>query len=698
MTSMQLKILAAPSGWEWATRPTLKVSGAIRKTGARRYGRWGIQTYQKDMKALAEWAIKHELGVAPMTSNYYEFQYDERQAYDQFKVTANKVSITKSYLGDWTCTWCANRNRPGEACPIGTITCSQGHKQKCQGCLLTGARLFPVRRAVGGVIALCANCAPTCTKAGCSNRIYHREMGVEQKGLCTECSPVFRCNTCERWAPKDTAKKAHSHGEEVEICGDCADKYSCSECNAYVPRKLVIGKNGSKVCQSCKSAELDEERVKHEKFTTSELPLGGSLVVESLPSRPFRTVSIETEVDGDKDILAGVLHRAGLVRVGEVEGYHAHADLNEAWAAFLKHDGSVSGGELISWCMNLDEKPQADALLKTLGQLRSLEKINKIQYNANCGGHIHIDAHNFGIGDVWRLMTIWNYLEDVIYRLAGAGHPYSHRTLVPGHDNANGGGGYAGKPVKGPFGTKGRLHQSVAAQVRMSGLNFKPYFAALNNCGCTQGVGYDNDGRHCDCNLGKCTIEWRVWNSQGNPRILHAWIAFMQAMHAYADQGIDPDPKFEEDHPAHEYTNTKFATCNAVFKSEAKDRLRWIFRNLTFTSSERDSLVYAFKQSELKELGDAFYRELLDIVPEAAYPVKSAPRNPAKRSCAIAIRPLKKGEPIKLVDRQGALTARLRREVPRAAPRAVVNGAGNGVQAMNQAGINQLWQNVNGVR
>lgn len=641
LTSEKLKSLEPPPGWQWQARPTLLVKGVIRLAALEPGQSWKPDRYSKDMKALHAWAVKNALGLIPHDANYFSFDYDERSAWNSYQVKANAPLQTKYWFGEWNCTRCEAEGINDSKCTNGDLKCRNGHKLKCGGCGQTGSKTATIKRAAGGTIALCHSCAPPCKTASCKNRCFTREQAAgSATGLCIDCSPVFNCTTCQGWAPKANSQVVKIGDNEHEVCGSCAEKYSCFECGTYAPRKLSLDAQGKKICASCKTIALDKERVQHEKFDKDELPSNGSLVVESLPSRPFRTISIETEVDGDKNILAGVLHRAGIVRTGEVEGYHAFPELDSSWSAFLKHDGSVSGGELISWCMNLDEKPQADALLHTMSKLRSLHKIGKVQYNANCGGHIHIDAHNFGIGDVWRLMTGWNYLEDVIYRLAGAGHSYGHRTLVQGHDRANAGGGYAGKPVKGPFGTKGQLNRSVAAQVRMSGLNFKPYFAALGLCRCTRGYNYDSDGRHCDCNLGKCTIEWRVWNSQANPRILHAWIAFMQALTAWADQGIDPDPQFETDHPAHEYNYKKFATCAATFKTTTKDRLRWIFKNLTFTESERNSLIYAFQQSELSEFDDAFWKELATIVPEEQFPVKSAPRNPAKRSCAIAIKPL----------------------------------------------------------
>jgi hypothetical protein len=423
---------------------------------------------------------------------------------------------------------------------------------------------------------------------------------------------------------------------EKRYCNNCHDKFTCSECGFFDMRLRPGGR-----CVNCADKEIEEKRKTAEGWAADEIPIDGSVIITSTPERPFRTVSVETELDGDGALLARVLYRCGMVPIPEVASYGSNPEKDAAYPAFLKHDGSVTAGELIMFRMQLDDPKHAAAFVDILSKARSLEKIGKVKRNANAGGHIHIDAHNFTFADAWRLVMIWNYLEDVIYRLAGSTCDYGHRSLVSGHDRANGGEGYAHGIIKGPFGTKGNFGSQIKAQQRMSGLNFQHFFRAMGNCGC--GAMAYEDSKRCKCNLGKSTIEWRVWNSCLNPRVLHGQIALMQAMHAFADggeNGVDPTPEDEAKFPALAWNKRAWGACSERHKREVKERLTWMFRYLPLTRGERDSLVYAFKQSELKGLGDQFLDGLMEV--EAVNELqekKLIVRNPSRRKREIKIEP-----------------------------------------------------------
>jgi hypothetical protein len=257
-----------------------------------------------------------------------------------------------------------------------------------------------------------------------------------------------------------------------------------------------------------------------------------------------------------------------------------------------------------------------------------------VQYEKNCGGHIHIDAHNFSSDNVWRLVTVYNYLEDVIFRLAGAGHKYGHRTLVPGHDRANGGRGYSHPTAKGPWGVRSSAYRALSAQDRMTGLNFQPYLRAIRYCEC--GAGAENL-RSCKCNLPKCTIEWRVWNSTGNPRILHAWIAFMQALHAWADTPREMTDEEERKFPPFGWVKQPWGSTSEEHRKTALDRVKWIFSNLVFTDAERDSLVFAFQHTDIT-FPEGFWQEVAAI-PTPRNRVVKAPRNTCIRRKEMKITP-----------------------------------------------------------
>ena len=130
--------------------------------------------------------------------------------------------------------------------------------------------------------------------------------------------------------------------------------------------------------------------------------------------------------------------------------------------------------------------------------------------------------------------------------------------------------------------------------------------------------------RSCKCPLPKCTIEWRVWNSQRNPRILHAWLAFMVALHAYADTDDEPNADFEAQFPTLAWTKKPWDRITGRQQDDVYTRIRWCFRNLVLTAEERDSLVYAIEQSEIP-VSAALRTELLNIEgPSEKAPVKRA--------------------------------------------------------------------------
>lgn len=130
--------------------------------------------------------------------------------------------------------------------------------------------------------------------------------------------------------------------------------------------------------------------------------------------------------------------------------------------------------------------------------------------------------------------------------------------------------------------------------------------------------------RSCKCPLPKCTIEWRVWNSQRNPRILHAWLAFMVAVHGFADVDEEPNAAFEAQYPTLAWTKKPWVDLKAVQQNAVYERIHWCFNNLVLTAEERDSLVYAIEHSDIP-VSKSLHDELLAIKgPSTTAPVKRA--------------------------------------------------------------------------
>jgi hypothetical protein len=427
-------------------------------------------------------------------------------------------------------------------------------------------------------------------------------------------------------------------------CKPCFKKHSCDDCKKFDLNGLA-GHGNKRLCNLCADKHLDAEREKAEKWDDGDLPIHGSMKVPSLPERPSRLISIEMELDGDSGLLARTLYRCGIIARPRVEDYHAYSDRSMKHLGFLKYDGTASAGELILFLLDLDDPVHAKSLLEALSRVRGLLNMGKVSHGVTNGGHKHIDAHNFTYSDAWRLVTIWNYLEDPIFRLAGAGSSYGHRSLDPRSARPNHGGGYSNPVAKGPWGTQSAFGLSIQQQDRHCGLNFQNYLQAKNNCAC--GDMLYGDGSACTCNLGKATIEWRVWNSTSHPRIMHAWIAFMQATHAYAQQEKKMARAEEDRFPAMPWDRRKFKTLSASELDAWRERIEWVHRNLPLLPEERDSIVYALKQSEVASvLGNQYLDSLLTIENKHGLLAKVAgARNPSRRERKIQIKLPTPGDP-----------------------------------------------------
>jgi hypothetical protein len=348
---------------------------------------------------------------------------------------------------------------------------------------------------------------------------------------------------------------------------------------------------------------------------------------------------VETELDGAGQALSDDLFRHGIICEPVVQAYKWKPATYHDKIAFLKYDGSVSGGELVFDLLDLTNPSHAAAMMRAHERLRDLEKGGDIAYNPNCGGHIHMDATGYGYWDLVRLMTVFGFCEEPIFRLAGAGKTYGHRTLYAGYDRANGGAGYSDPISKGPFDNAQAAWQTISTQKRMSGLNTTIYLAQKDANGYSHGGSSCNgrckgamefiapkrnangeittrgvyDKKTCTCPKQKNTIEWRVWNAQGNPRILYAWIALMQAMHAYAWRPAKHAKyKKHDPMPAFTWTWRPFTKLTQDERRLAQDRVQFMFHELPLTAEEKDALRYAFMRTPYKVFGKDWMRQQAD--------------------------------------------------------------------------------------
>lgn len=613
------KIVGAPSGWEWE-------NGFLRPEGD------AISADKFD--AVYKWAKLKGYGLEPHSAiGMYTKSGAYQEVYCVYTVWKNSWDITEKYLGDGK--WESDPRFTGGSLSnpsLGTIEIVvKGVPiwNRCASCLRAGLKTRYCE-SFGGIQRLCAYCSTPCANDCGKWTSCSVASSAAGGGKCLGCFPRIACYICGTYAAKEDSETI----EGRSTCKPCAAARRCSGCGV-VDNARTRKFEEKRLCEACYGKAIDSKRVIHETFDAEELPPHGDLTLKALPNRPVRVISVETEVDGDPATIATTLYNCGIVREAFVEAYGTRVPEDSSWPAFLKHDGSVTGGEVITFLLKLDESEHGDALKNVLSKLRSLNKVGAVEYNANCGGHIHIDAHNFSSDNLWRLLTVYNYLEDVIYRLAGAGHAYGHRTLVGGHDRANGGHGYAKNTSKGPWGVKSNAFAAAASQDRMTGLNFVPYMQAIRDCLC--GARQEDNLRKCTCTLRKCTIEWRVWNTQANPRIIHGWLAFMQSLHAWADSAREMTKAEEEEYSPLGWTKRAWSSTSAAHKEVALERVRWIFSNLVFTDAERDSLLYAFSKTDIV-FPTGFLDEMRKIPTPRNRPVK-APHYRFCRRVPIEVRP-----------------------------------------------------------
>jgi hypothetical protein len=312
-----------------------------------------------------------------------------------------------------------------------------------------------------------------------------------------------------------------------------------------------------------------------------------ALRIENLPERPTRVLSIEMECTLGGDQLAARLYNERLTPYDAVMRYH-HAVPRDVFC-HVERDSSLgrNGGELIFHRMRMDDPEELDKLHKAISVVRKMIKEGELGMDTRCGLHMHVDAHQCGVGHVRNLVLIFNYLEDVLYRMGGASYPVGHRGMQ-----------YAAKLQKQGmkdkqefgayfFGANGHGHV----------LHVGNYWQTMRDrCVC----GAANVGMHekCGCNLGKCTFEFRVWNGSANFRKIRAYAAICQSLVAFARNMPDLDEAMFK--PLEFKDNRPIMDAN---KQAIVERLVWMFKKLAFTDAEREDIMYVIENSTLESLG-----------------------------------------------------------------------------------------------
>lgn len=335
-------------------------------------------------------------------------------------------------------------------------------------------------------------------------------------------------------------------------------------------------------------------------------------IIEPLPNRPVRLVSMELEFcqgpsnpAGTRpgDVLAQRLYDSGLTPYNQQMRYHCGMHNHPA---HVENDSSVDGGELILNRLRLDQAEDAGHFASILSLTQTMLEEQRLVFNARCGVHTHVDMHGYGILDARNLVTLYNYLEDVIYRFASAGYR-DHRALINGSD-------YARPLLKGEWPTAREFGVSYLQQANhRDSLNMEHFFKAWQLCQC--GAIQFGSPDECTCNRPKCTAEWRVFNGTNDPRTLWAWIVFVQSLTAWCQNRELNPSEFEPlgFENGINFMEESLGDAHHNLIEAWKSRLDWIFRNLVFTEQEQQTILDVMATTPLVHIGVKEFTRLRDL-------------------------------------------------------------------------------------
>ena len=593
-----LKDIPLPEGWQWYATPNAATNkgGVLWLSGYNR--NTGVNTYHDSLEKLKEWLVKYDLGAAAHATDYMT-----TRDYTFYVVTYFKVQIStgpKKFLSKhFTKPICAFCDRENE---LGTYICANRNCRGTLSCRMCGGTHVGMFK--DGSTSACMGCAGTCgTCNGPCDPNY---------AYCAACKPRARCRGCRAHITGDAINtidflRRDRLGNIVERtpqtwCNSCKERL-CPYC--FTLMGLRAGQYAEQinetVCRTCFDTYFDVYKDVREDFEPDELP-ATKLLVPSMAGREFvRDVGVEIEGGGSGNKLSAALHAERLVPWANQTDRHGVAGTHDS-PAHIEYDASVDWEMVIAKFnpSKLEDMRKVNSILKIA---REQVKAGNCHLDLRCGCHIHVDAHKINMTHAFNLWGLFAYMEDPIFRIGSAKWSV-HRTVQYGRDNG------AAVPVpKGPYRSMmefGNALQNGAAD-RYFALSFANFWRSVMGR-CTCGAIAYGQWENCTCNLGKCTFEFRVFNSTLNPRKLHAYIALSQALVAKAVSMPEIDVnKF----PPMEWNVTSLKKATEGEKAEKiklwTERLTFMFQELPLTTDEKESLAYCVRNSDMAELlDDAF--------------------------------------------------------------------------------------------
>ena len=577
-----------------------------------------VPEFPARVAALRSWANEHgfSIGVSRVVEVFNGFNYAmwpsrifvSNKPQDEFDVWLD-AQHAAPFQDDFECPICEATH------PAYTTICPEtSQRLACADCLremwLTNTnaqygvsfRAFP-DAAEGAAGLLCSNCSRPCSAPGCeavtiSGRVFCGEHG--QHALCAVCENPLEAaaGVAEPWLTTEVY---------LAVCPSCAEMV-CPNCGRYSEHALTYsGDLADYVCRRCFRTALSGGG--EEEFDARATMTARSMRIPTIPGREtIRDCGVEIEGGigtGDGSNLAMELYEMGLSAITDIAGYHFGT---RGGFAHVERDSSVDW-ELVVGPMNMAVREDVSKFGRVIRSLRTMVRDGVLKLDLRAGCHVHVGAERVSLDSAFNLNTIFAYTEDVMFRLGAAKWPI-HRALQDSHYS---------RPVPKATRKLQFARETGAEDARYYALSFANYFnQMLGACRCGA-VRYDS-WDECTCDLGKCTFEFRVFNTTANPRKLHAYLALCQAMVAKAiSVGKITDPA--DEFPALAFVPKRFKDMTEAEQVEMIDewqeRLTWMFTELPLTDDERASLRYCVVNSELVNVGDDFINNLIPAADEA---------------------------------------------------------------------------------
>ena len=525
--------------------------------------------------SLKEWLVENNLGVTSISNDY--FHCDGLQLHIPYHISININRNTLDY--DPTVLFSQPNCQCGEEIEYPTAKCPD-----CEQLLWCSAcRSFRSNAHFDEQYGtFCDGCGRTCEN--CANP-YHRS-----NGECSTCYPRRMCANCSdsMYIGRDNINEyTFENGHTNELCDRCYEGF-CFACHNYYAPESILEDEGH-TCVGCISRNSNEEW--EETSLSAE-----DIVIPTIPGREtIRLVGMEIEgangegMDGHDggQILARRLYDDGISASHNMSGYHSSE--GRRMTVHVERDSSVDW-ELVIGPMNVADTRDVQIMNRAVRVVRGFINEGTLKLDMRAGMHVHVGADKVPFHNAYNLHKLYMYMEDFLYRLGAAKWPYHRSVNRRGRDQAG----------KSPI-TEGKLHFArTFTGNRYYGLSFDNYFARYFeacSCGARQYGLFDE----CTCELGKCTFEFRLFNTTANTVKIHAYLAICQALVAKA---IDMEEiKDSNEFPALDFTKTKASDLHPSTRGklirEWEKRIVFVNEQLPLTPEEKKSIHYCIMNSEM---------------------------------------------------------------------------------------------------